>query len=224
MGDRVREGVQALKDPELVARCLARQRGAWELLVDRYADLIYGIARRSGLDGPAGEDVVQDVLLALLKNLKRLRNRNRLMGWIVRTTRRESWRAMRRARSVREREDAKRRPDQDIAPLPVQALEAEERRHMVRQALAALSTKCQRLLDALFLRDAGDYQDLSAELGMPVGSIGPTRKRCLEKMAGQLAALGFPMPDVSTSAPDASSPMSDPPHAGRRAAGGSTSA
>ena len=192
-------------DPDLVARCLSRERGAWEALVDRYSDLVYGIARRAGLDGAAAEDVVQDVFLALLKNLKRLREHDRLMGWIVKTTRRASWRAARRSKSVRAREEASSKPDHDAGALPDDVVEAEERRHLVRRALTALESKCQRLLDALFLREVGDYRQLSAELGMPVGSIGPTRKRCLQKMLQELEVLGFPHPDVSGQPASASS-------------------
>ena len=191
-------------DTDLVARCLVRESGAWEALVDRYSDLVYGIARRAGLDGPAGEDVVQDVFLSLLKNLRRLRDHDRLMGWIVRTTRRASWRAARRFRSTRAREEASSRPDEDVAPLPDEVVIEEERRHFVRRALAALESKCQRLLDALFLRETSDYQALSVELGMPVGSIGPTRKRCLEKMLRELESLGFPPTDVSAAGASAS--------------------
>lgn len=197
-------------DSDLVARCLVREQGAWEALVDRYSDLVYGIARRAGLDGPAAEDVIQDVFLALLKNLKRLRQHDRLMGWVVKTTRRESWRAARRFKSRRARDEASSRPDEDVAPLPDVVVEEEERRHFVRRALAALESKCQRLLDALFLREVGDYQALSVELGMPVGSIGPTRKRCLEKMLRELEALGFPHPEVSAAGGSASGVLGPP--------------
>ncbi len=186
-------------DAELVRRCLGREQGAWDALVERYADLIHAIARRSGLDGASAEDVVQDVFLRLFRNLRRLRDGERVRGWIAMTARRESWRVARRIRTVRERdeqasENTLRRP----SPLPEDLLVQEERHHLVHRAMRALASKCRRILEALFLRESQDYRALSVELGMPVGSIGPTRKRCLEKMVGELAALNFPFDEPAS--------------------------
>jgi RNA polymerase sigma factor (sigma-70 family) len=185
-------------DADLLERCRAREQGAWEALVDRYADLVYGIARRSGLDGPAGEDVVQDVFLRLLRSLERVRSADHLMGWIVTTARRAAWRAAQRQRTLRGRDRDGSRPERDLQPLPDTAVAAEERRHLVRRALDQLDARCRQLLDALFLRDVVTYRALSAELGVPVGSIGPTRARCCEKLVRVLARLGIHAPDVST--------------------------
>ena len=188
------------QDGDLVRRCLQGEQGAWDALVDRYADLIHAIARRSGLDGALAEDVVQEVFLRLFRNLRRLRDGARVRGWIAMTARRESWRVARHTRSSRERaEQAGEMRSQIAAPLPDEALASEERRHLVHRALGQLASKCRRLLEALFLRESGDYQALSVELGMPVGSIGPTRKRCLQKMVGELAALNFPFDGIESS-------------------------
>lgn len=191
-------------DADLLERCRAREQGAWEALVDRYADLVYGIARRSGLDGPAGEDVVQDVFLRLLRALERLRSDEHLMGWLVTTARRASWRAVERQRALRGRDRDGSRPDRDLEPLPDAAVAEEERRHLVRRALQQLDARCRHLLDALFLRDVVTYKALSAELGVPIGSIGPTRARCCEKLVRVLARLGIHGPDVSGSPPPGS--------------------
>ena len=197
-------------DADLVRRCLEHEAGAWEALVDRYADLVYGIARRSGLDGARSEDLVQDVFLALLKNLRRLRRHDRLMGWIVMAARREAWRARRRENATRAREEIRSRPEQDPAPGPEQALVSEEQRHVVQRAMSSLDTRCQRLLDALFLRGEGDYKQIGDELGMAVGSIGPTRKRCLEKLLRALDEQGISDVGVSTSPPAASGGVEPP--------------
>ncbi len=191
-----------LSDADLVARCLDRESGAWEALVDRYADLVYGIARRSGLDGGRAEDLVQDVFLTLLKNLRRLRRHDRLMGWIVKAARREAWRARRRDKAARAREEDSSRPESDPAPGPEASVVSDEQRHIVRQAMLALDGRCRHLLDALFLRGEGDYKQIGEELGMPVGSIGPTRKRCLEKLLRALEENG--LGDVSATGPAAS--------------------
>jgi RNA polymerase sigma factor (sigma-70 family) len=190
-------GALAPTDTELVSRCLKRERGAWEALVDRYADLVYGIAKRTGLDGAAAEDVVQEVCLLLLKNLHRVRNRERLTGWIAKTARREAWRTARRQRAARAREARTSAPDLDVAPLPDEVVAEMELRHLVRQALDTLDPRCRELLDALFLRGETDYRQLGEELDMPIGSIGPTRRRCLDKLLPALDALGLSPPDVS---------------------------
>lgn len=193
-----------LPDADLVRRCLEREAGAWETLVDRYADLVYGIARRSGLDGARSEDLVQDVFLVLLKNLRRLRRHDRLMGWLVKAAKREAWRARRRDKASRAREEDRSRPESDPGPRPEDVLVSEEQRHLVRQAMLSIDARCRRLLDALFLRGEADYRQVGEELGMAVGSIGPTRKRCLEKLLGALEAHGIPPPPVSGVPPAAS--------------------
>jgi RNA polymerase sigma factor (sigma-70 family) len=184
-------------DAALVRRCLAGESAAWEALVDSYADLIYGIARRSGLDDSAAEDVVQEVSLLLVRNLHRLRHRERIAGWIVKTARREAWRAVRRRHAAEARAESASRPEEEIAPLPDEVLAEEERCHLVRRALATLDERCRGLLDALFLRGDREYRELAEELDIPIGSIGPTRKRCLDKLLPALEALGLFPRDVS---------------------------
>ncbi|MGE0192780.1 MAG: RNA polymerase sigma factor [Planctomycetota bacterium] len=187
----------ALPDPDLIALCLEGREEAWEALVDRYADLVHGIGRRSGLDGAAAEDLVQDVFVLLWRHLPRLRARERLAGWIAQTARREAWRRRRRGRSRVARDEAVGRDalrDDGETEDPV---EAAEQRHLLRRALDTLGERCRALLDALFLRGIERYEDVSAELDMPVGSIGPTRRRCLAQMVDALADLGFPLDDVS---------------------------
>ncbi len=183
-------------DPELVARCVDGEDDAWSQLVERYSDFVYGIARRSGLDGNAAGDVVQDVFFALCKGLRRLRQRDRLMGWIAQTARRESWRAVRRRTQVRKREEAVAAAEQTPAKLPATVLGELEDIQTVREAYGAIGERCRRLLDLLFVaEDRPPYADIGEQLGMAVGSIGPTRKRCLAELRTALEALGFQTPE-----------------------------
>ena len=194
----------ALPDPDLIALCLEGRQEAWEALVDRYADLVHGIGRRSGLDDAAAEDLVQDVFVLLWRHLGRLKARERLAGWVAQTARREAWRRRRRGRNRKERDEAVGREalrDEGEADDPV---EAAEQRHLLRRALATLGERCRALLDALFLRGLESYDEVSSELDMPVGSIGPTRRRCLERMLDALGELGFPVDGVSTAGGTAS--------------------
>lgn len=185
-------------DPDLVRRCRAGDEAAWEALTLRYADVVYGVARRSGLDATDAGDVVQEVFLALFKSLGRLQRSERLLAWILKTARREAWRQVRRARSAAQRERAASRGEAADQPLPAEVMTALEREQDVREAFQTLSERCRRLLDALFFTKAPEsYADVSARLGVPVGSIGPTRSRCLAALRKALEARGFGPPDVS---------------------------
>lgn len=184
-------------DPELIARCLEGHAEAWEALVERYADLVHGLGRRSGLDATAAEDLVQDVFVLLWTHLPRLRQRERLSGWVAQTARREAWRRRRRDRSRTARDEAVGTQALREAGEAEDPLVAAEQRHLVRRALASLGERCRGLLDALFLREVEGYGRVADELDMPVGSIGPTRKRCLEQLLLALQTLGFPLQDVS---------------------------
>lgn len=178
-------------DAELVRRCLADDESAWAALTARYADMVFGIARRYELPADAAADVVQEVFLALLKNLGRLRNSERLVGWLARAARRESWRQVRRGRSRRRREESVARRDDGGGSPPPDELAEHEVRQTVREAYAAIGERCRRLLDALFLESTeASYGDVAGLLGLAVGSIGSLRRRCLDELRTELERLG----------------------------------
>lgn len=183
----------APSDPELVRRCLADDPTAWTALTERYGDVVYGIARRHGLAEDTASDVVQEVFLALLKSLKRLRDAERLLAWVVRAARREVWRQVRRGRARKKREQGVARPDVAAGPKPGDTVGDDEARATVRAAYGALGERCRRLLDALFLVEEGvAYTQIAQDLGLAVGSIGALRRRCLESLRDELVRLGFP--------------------------------
>lgn len=185
-------------DRDLVNQCLAGEEDAWRRLTARYADVIYGVAWRCGLRGDDAADVVQETFFALWKSLGRMQKKERLLAWILRTARREAWRQVRRARAVHRREGTAARSEFAEEPLPAETLEVLEREQTVRQAFAGLGAKCRRLLDALFFEAVvRPYEEIAAELKMAVGSIGPTRRRCLEALRRLLEEEGFAGPDVS---------------------------
>lgn len=180
-------------DSELVRRCLADDASAWTALTERYGDVVYGIARRHGLGQDAAADAVQEVFLALLKSLKRLRDAERLLAWIVRAARREVWKQVRRRRARRRLEEGVARAEAATGPRPGETVGDDEARATVRAAYGALGERCRRLLDALFLADEGvPYTQIAQDLGLAVGSIGSLRKRCLEALRDELVRLGFP--------------------------------
>jgi RNA polymerase sigma factor (sigma-70 family) len=183
----------SLPDPELIEACLDGKSQAWEALIVRYQRLIYSIPVRYGLPEHDANDVFQNVSLLLLQNLARLRDRQRLGAWLVITTRRECWRMM------RQRQQNPTNPGSDATEsLPHDASYSEdellalERQTLVRAAVELLEAPCRELLTLLFYTDPRpSYADVARRLGIPEGSIGPTRARCLEKLMRKLEEMGF---------------------------------
>lgn len=183
-------------DAALVTRCLRGEQGAWTTLVDRYQRLVYAIVRRTGLDEHAAADVFQSVFARLIQHLPRIAEPNRLQAWIVTSAKREALLQRRRgartvslAHSDDAADDASDWDIPDDSPLPDEVLAELQQLHQVRVALEKLDDRCRELLLMLFA-DADDkvpYEEAARRLGMPVGSIGPTRARCLDKLRGLIA-------------------------------------
>ncbi len=182
-------------DAELVEKCRRGDAASWEVLAARYADFVYGIAWRAGLRGNDAGDVVQEVFLRLVENLHRIRETERLAGWIAMTARREAWRKRGREKKTAAWERAGARSEEAADPAPPETLETLEAEQAVRLAFARIPERCRRLLDALFFRDEeASYARIAEELGMAIGSLGPTRRRCLEALERELTAAGFSPP------------------------------
>lgn len=181
-------------DASLAAACLRGEASAWEALVRRYQRLVYAIVRRMGMDDHMGADVFQTVFSRLLTHLPRIADPSRLQAWIVTTAKREA--LLQRERGERnvsidiESEDGSRIWDPaDSAPLAEDVLEEAQQLDLVRRALDQLDDRCRRLLEMLFNDDADiplAYDLVARSLNMAVGSIGPTRARCLSKLRQSL--------------------------------------
>lgn len=178
-----------LSDPLLVRACLAGDEAAWEELVDRYGRLVYAISRRLGLSETDAEDVFQNVFVALLRNLSSLRDQTRLSAWLITTTRREAWRLGRSGARRAEDELDESLPADD--PGALDDVLRWEREQGVRQAMRRLDDRCRKLLTLLFLEPATpSYESVASRLGIPIGSVGPTRARCFKKLDAILRELG----------------------------------
>jgi RNA polymerase sigma factor (sigma-70 family) len=176
-------------DAGLVARCRDGDAAAWEALVRRYQRLVYTVARRAGHDAHAAADVFQAVFSRLFEQLGRLRQPERLQAWLVTSAKREALALQRRqARTVplAADDDDGASAIADDGPLPDELLGDLQRLHRLRLALDRLDERCRRLLSLLFADDDErlPYDEVSRRLGLPVGSIGPTRARCLGKLRG----------------------------------------
>lgn len=188
----------ARDDAGLVAACRRGDAAAWESLVNRYQRLIYAIPRRAGLDDDQCADVFQRTFALLVEHLDRIDQPERVRAWLVTTARREAQRARQKAARLlplpgaEEDETAASDALPDTAPLPDAAILQLEEQHLVRTALARLDERCRQLLTLLFYRaEPATYDEIAAAVGMPAGSIGPTRARCLQKMGKLLTESGF---------------------------------
>jgi RNA polymerase sigma factor (sigma-70 family) len=172
----------------LVTRAQTGDQPAWDLLVERYAPLIWSICHRYRLSSPDTQDVGQNVWLRLAGQLDRIRDPAVLPGWLATTTSRECAKALRAARrphAAGQTLQTKNISDATAATAE-QELEQElllaERHAALREAFADLPPDRQRLLALLIEDPPVRYDKIGAELGIPVGSIGPDRGRCLDKL------------------------------------------
>ncbi len=169
---------------DLVARAKKGDKQAWDALVDRYAPLIWSICRRHQLSSADADDAGQRVWLQLVSHLDKVRDPAALPGWLATTTRRECGKirqATRRSQVLVRALDAGQIPGQATG-MAEQELLAAERHAALREAFTRLPPCCQRLIALLNEDLPVPYAEISARLGIPVGSIGPTRSRCLDKL------------------------------------------
>src|SRR5690606_15282419 len=163
--------------------------------------LVHSVPVRYGLSPAEVEDVGQEVFWALAQQLERIEDPERLAGWLLTTARRVSWRLM--ARHRQEQPDAL----DDIAasevlsgnlvgssqvPSYMDLVAGWDRQTLLQTGMSHLGERCRQLLQLIFLdSDEPSYDEISAQLGMPKGSIGPTRNRCLSQLRVILEGLGF---------------------------------
>jgi RNA polymerase sigma factor (sigma-70 family) len=168
----------------LVRRAASGDRTAWEGLVDQFSRLLWAITRDFKLAESDAADVVQATWLRLLEHIDRIEYPERIGSWLATTARHECLRHLAARKRVMPIEDdheaftgaVGHQPDVD------ERLLAEERAQAVRVALSTLPSRSQRLLELLMADPPVSYTEISDQLGLPIGSIGPTRGRCLERL------------------------------------------
>lgn len=177
-------------DADLVERCLDGDGAAWAELVDRHGGLVWSVALRLGLERTDAEDVFQATWTIALEELSRLRDRSRLPAWIARIARHQTMR-VRRGYGIARRAHERVAESVEEATLPDDELEVLEERARVTRALARIGDRCRELLQLLYYADPRPaYDAIAAQLGMRIGSIGPTRARCLQKLESELGGEG----------------------------------
>jgi RNA polymerase sigma factor (sigma-70 family) len=169
----------------LLARAGQGDQRAWDALVDQHTTLLYAVARSFRLPPADASDVVQTTWLRLVEHLDRIQDPTRLVGWLVTTARREALRVLRRGGRERPAvEDSVFDRADDAEPVHA-ALLTDERNRALWAAYRQLPDKCRQLL-RVAVWEPKAYEEISAALGMPVGSIGPTRRRCLTRLRALL--------------------------------------
>ncbi|HET6874608.1 MAG TPA: sigma-70 family RNA polymerase sigma factor [Acidimicrobiales bacterium] len=168
---------------DLVARAAGNDEAAWSLLVDRFAGLVWTVVRSVGLTQTDAADVCQTTWMRLAEHLDDLRDATRLGAWLSTTARREAIRVSRLgSRHVPVDPWEWLDQPQESAEDPETAAMDSERAVAIQAAVGVLPERCRQLLMSLASDPPTPYQQLSELLGVPIGSIGPTRSRCLQRL------------------------------------------
>lgn len=185
-------------DADLIVACQRGDAQAWETLVNRYQRLVYSVPRRAGLDDDQCADVFQRTFAVLVEHLARIDQPGRVRAWLVTTARREALRMAQKAAWTQPLpggtgdEESEAAPLADPGPLPDEVVLQLEEQHLVRTALSQIDERCRQLLTLLFYRaEPAPYDEIAGALGIPAGSIGPTRARCLQKVGRLLKDAGM---------------------------------
>ena len=174
---------------DLVQRAAAGESWAWERLVDQYSRLIWAITRDFKLVESDAADVAQVTWLRLLENIHKIENPDRVGSWLASTARNECLRCLaNRKRVVLAEDQDVLQSATSMEPEVDEGLLLAERSEAVREAMAHLPWRWQRMLELLMADPPASYAEISDQLGLPIGSIGPTRGRCLARLRVLLQA------------------------------------
>jgi RNA polymerase sigma factor (sigma-70 family) len=158
--------------------------------VERLGPLVLSAVRGQGLEESEKEDVFQETWLSLHAHLRLLRDPAALPKWVAVTARRHAWALVRRSRARRDLETVAAAEARESSLEGLEDIERLDLQRRVWSALQRLPERCRRLIEALhFAPEPASYQALADSLGMPPGSLGPTRQRCLERLARLLTRV-----------------------------------
>lgn len=181
-------------DHDLLESCRRGDSHAWSEIVERYSRLVHSVPRRYGLPDADCEDVHQAVFVALVNSLGRRDRIEKLPSWLLTVAHRESWRVGRSRNRAVDLDDF----NSVAEPNPSTTTDAEQEQ-AVREGLSQLDERCRDLLTALFsVQGEPHYPTIASRLGMPRGSIGPTRARCLAELEKILRRSGIPWDSAPT--------------------------
>jgi RNA polymerase sigma factor (sigma-70 family) len=181
-------GLAHRSDPMLVQACIRGDKSAWRELVDRYAKLIYSIARRYGFSEADAGEVLQNVFVILLGDLTKLGDRTNLAAWLITT----AFQEMTRIRDlILQRAEGRLELIGELVPLTEPELQSMTRRELLRQAIDRLTPTERALITSMFANPPPTHDELTARTGIPQGSIVPTRARSFSRLESILLEMAF---------------------------------
>ena len=184
------DSTDTVEATDLLDRAAAGDQAAWALLTRRYAPLLWSRVRQYRLQDADGFDVVQTTWMRLSENLHRIHTPAHLAGWLATVVSRECLRVVSRGTKAVLAEDLMAGVA-DCGPGPDERAEAAVVGSALRAVIAELPPQRRALVAALFADDRKPYAEVARDLGVPVGSLGPTRARTLAEMRRALQARGF---------------------------------
>jgi RNA polymerase sigma factor (sigma-70 family) len=177
-------------DQQLWHDILSGNTTAWKHLVDRYQSLVYTVAVRAGLSAADVADCFQATWVALYEHRDKIKDPSRLPAWLVTTSRREAIRLSRLSRSGTSVDNLGEQADPGV--LPDEALESIERKAVLQAALDRLDGRCRALIEAMFFAPENhSYENIAENLGIAFNSLGPVRRRCLDRLKKLLQDSGL---------------------------------
>ncbi len=179
--------IEALSHGDLLVLAAKGERSAWDALVGRFGQMVWSVARGFHLDEATAKDVTQTVWLKLVENIDSINDPERLPGWLATTARREALRVAK----ARERDvPSEFQFDvEDRGPSLDELLIDDEENRLVVRAFETLDGACREMLRMMTIEPPLSYEELSELTGRPIGSLGPTRARCLGKLKSAMARI-----------------------------------
>lgn len=180
-------------DLELVKGCLQGREEDWNLVIDKYKNLIFSIPMRYGLSREEAADIFQGVCLELIQELRKLREPKALPKWLMQVTAHKCYHWKRQSSRLVHRESEEDPLCEASAPPRAELdLHEVEQEQILREAIAGLPERCRELIQMLFYDEPSrPYQHVAASLGLATGSIGLLRQKCLDRLKERLNSLGF---------------------------------
>lgn len=179
-------------DERLVKECLSGNEEAWSLLIEKYKALIYSIPVKYRLPLHEAAEVFQATCVELLKRLPELREPRALPKWLMQVAHHQCYRWKQQQQRLVSRDADPDLPVHETPAIAETLVQQTQEEQMLREAMAALSPQCRRLVELLFFETPPrPYNEVAVELGLAVGSIGFTRQKCMDRLRKYLGDLGF---------------------------------
>jgi len=170
-------------------RWRAGEESALDELVRMMSPVLWHVVRATGLDREAAEDVVQNTWLTMVRSGETVRDAQAITRWLCTAARREAWRVSKAATRTRPVEDEVLDARMPVQTSPESEVVSDDEKAQLWRALARLPERCQKLLRIVAWEPRPDYSSVAEGLDMPIGSIGPTRRRCLDKLRVELGSV-----------------------------------